>query len=63
MPKIAEIKVINGEVWVRIDGDILHEENEVSLYTPVELANRDRQVALAICDRIQQDYPKHHESR
>lgn len=35
MPKIAEIKEIDGEVWVRI-GKLEDHESGIAIYTPAE---------------------------
>lgn len=50
MPQIAEIKTIDGQVWVRVE---LKPEpgalTSIALYTPKELKERDRDTLIGFC--------------
>ena len=55
MPKIAEVKEIEGQVWVRIN---LHEfDGQVSLYSERDVAVLKRDIALTITDEILKMFP------
>jgi len=55
MPKIAEIEVIDGELWVKVDSAYPDHEN-VTLFNDEEIREVKRQVIREVLELIQDLY-------
>ena len=59
MPKIAEIKVIDGSLWAKMDIDPVNKDDSmVTVWTPEEIKNHDYQMFMDLCRALYEAYTK-----